>query len=91
MADKVPCADSKTVEELLRCITKTYGVKLPTRRDIGNEPLLVTLYNMPVEVGEKAPYQLYADVNPGKPSRWPDFPLFKLETLGVFVREPTKT
>ena len=91
MADKVPCADSTTVEELLRCITKTYGVKLPTRQEIGNEPLLVTFYNMPVKVDEKPPYQLYADVNPGQASRWPEFPLFKLETLGVFVRKPPKT
>ena len=91
MADKVPCTDSKTVEELLRCITKTYGVPLPKRRDIGNDPLLVTFYNMPVEVGERKPYDLYADVNPGEPSRWPEFPIVKLETLGVFVKKPAKT
>jgi hypothetical protein len=91
MADKVPCANSKTVEELLRCITKSYGVPLPTRRDIGNDPLLVTFYNMPVEVGERKPYDLFADVNPGEPSRWPEFPIVNLETLAVYVKKPAKT
>jgi len=91
MADKVPCADSKTVEELFRCISKTYGVPLPKRRDIGNDPLWVTFFNMPIKVEEKAPYDLYADVNPGEPSRWPEFPVVKLDRLAVFVKEKGKT
>ena len=71
MADKVPCADSKTVEELFRCISKTYGVPLPKRRDMGNDPLWVDFFNLPVEVAQEKLFELYADVNPGKPSRWP--------------------
>jgi hypothetical protein len=91
MADKVPCADSKTVEELLRCISKTYGVPLPTRRDIGNNPMLVDFFNLPVEVARDKLFELYADVNPGKSSRWPEFPIVKLKTLAVFVKKPAKT
>ncbi len=91
MADKIPCADSKTVEELFRCISKTYGVPLPKRRDIGNDPLLVDLYNLPVEVAQEKLFELYADVNPGKSSRWPGFPIVNLKTLAVFVKKPAKT
>lgn len=91
MADKIPCAGSKTVEELFRCITKTYGVPLPKRRGIGNDPMWVDFFNLPVEVAQEKLFELYADVNPGKSSRWPEFPIVKLKTLAVFVKKPTKT